>query len=264
MKSVIKKIVWLLSLLLLFNGCEKKEVNTQSQNSSKELLIYCGITMVAPVSEIAKLIEQEKGVKITVLQGGSQEHYNALKFSKSGDIYIPGSFEFIEKNRKDGFFEKEVYVGYNKVVFVVQKGNPLGIKADLKELLRKDIKVVVGSEKTSSIGKETKNILSKVGIYEDVLNNAMYVTNDSRHLTEFMLDKKADLTINWLAAVIPYLDKVDILRLDEEITQKRKLYMVLLTFSKNKELANYFLDVALSKRGREIFKKYGFIDDEDF
>ncbi len=44
-----------------------------------ELLLYCGITMVRPMTEIAKNFEQRENVKITIAQGGSEDLFQSAK-----------------------------------------------------------------------------------------------------------------------------------------------------------------------------------------
>lgn len=251
---------FLLVITLFFFGCDSKSGEKLLMQENKELLIYCGITMVNPIAEIARIIEQEKDVKIKISQGGSKDIYDAMKHNKIGDIYFPGTEEFIVKNRADGFFEKEVFVGYNKAVMVVKKGNPKGVQLDINELLSKKYRVLLSSPHTGSIGRETEIILKSAGIYDKAIDNAIHVATDSRRITEYLLSDKADIAINWAGAIISNgaTDRLDAIDIDEKYAKKHNMYMVLLSFSKEKELARYFMEVASSQRGREIFERHGF------
>ena len=117
---------------------------TLSFASKPELLFYCGITMVKPMSEIASIIEHKYNCKVKILQGGSQNLYNSLKASRLGDLYLPGSDSYIKKYKKEGFFDKSVYVGYNKAAIFVQKGNPKHIK-NLDSLVDENIATILSS-----------------------------------------------------------------------------------------------------------------------
>ena len=44
-----------------------------AQTARPELLLYCGITMVRPMSEIAQAFEKRENVKLTLAQGGSED-----------------------------------------------------------------------------------------------------------------------------------------------------------------------------------------------
>ena len=43
----------------------------------KELMIYCGITMVRPITELARQFEQTEKIKVTITQGGSEDLYQS-------------------------------------------------------------------------------------------------------------------------------------------------------------------------------------------
>ena len=60
-----------------------------AQAGKSELLLYCGITMVRPMTEIAQTFEKRESVKVTLAQGGSEDLYQAARKSGVGDLYLP-------------------------------------------------------------------------------------------------------------------------------------------------------------------------------
>lgn len=233
--------------------------------SKNELLFYIGITMVKPVNELAMNFEKENNCKISILQGGSQDLYDSAKSSQIGDLYLPGSVSYRDKYLKDGLLLDGKFVGYNKLSLVVKKGNPKNIKASLDELINENLNVVLGNEESGSVGLASKKLLKKFGLYEKAISNAIYLVPDSRNLMNSIKNSEADLILNWNATTFWDDNKefADALVLDDEYSQKSKLVFNLLSTSKNKDLSRKFMDYASSKEGREIFKKYGFLDDED-
>jgi molybdate transport system substrate-binding protein len=262
----------LITLLVIFglSGCNKKDeqatANVEEQ-PKKELLFYCGITMVKPITEIAKIVEKKHNCKIRITQGGSKDLYASLSSSKIGDLYLPGSEGYRNKNLKDGFLKDGVYVGYNQAGLIVQKGNPKGIKADLKELTNDKYNVVLCNPDSGSIGKHTKSILKKLDrqLYQDAYSNTMSLGTDSRTLNNSIKNKDADLTVNWLATAYWAGNKeyMDVIRLDSKVAPKKKLIINLLSFSKHPDIAKDFMNIASSKVGKDIFLKYGFLDKEE-
>jgi molybdate transport system substrate-binding protein len=251
-----KTIVALLALILVACGSEQQEA------SKPELLIYCGITMAHPIQEIASIVEREKGVKILVNQGGSEDLYKSLAASRKGDLYLPGSASYRERHLEEGLLGDFVHVGYNQAAMIVNNGNPKKLTNDLNQLTRKDIGVVIGNAKTGSIGRETKRILDAVGIYQEVLENSVFLTTDSRNLNRAIRDGEADVIMNWRATAFfeENRDLMEIIDLDPKLAKPKKLLINQLTFSKYPEIARYFMDYAASPKGQEIFRKYGFID----
>jgi len=268
----MKKFFMCLSIVaLFFSGCGDKkgseEVKSESVAAKKpELLFYCGITMVKPIAEIAKIIEERENCTIKITQGGSKDLYASLKNSQKGDLYLPGSLSYRKENLKDGILQDAVLVGYNKASLAVKKGNPKNVKGDLEELFREDLNIVLCSPDSGSIGRETKNILTKYGKYDEAMKKSIYITTDSRNLNKALDQGDADVVINWYATTLwsENKDKVEPIVIDEKYAEKKKLIINLLSFSQNKEIAKKFMDFAASKEGRDIFKKYGFLDEYDY
>jgi molybdate transport system substrate-binding protein len=265
---MLKKVLLTAIIAFGFIGCGKDDKDTNNQvNSSenkKELLFYCGITMVKPISEIAKIIEEKHNCKIKITQGGSKDLYKSLKSSQIGDLYLPGSQSYRIKNLKDGFLKDGVYVGYNQAGLIVQKGNPKNIKADLNELTNENYNVILCNPDSGSIGKHTKSILSKISrdLYQNAYSNTVALTTDSRNLNKAIKNKDADVVVNWLATAYFEENKnyVSILKLNSKVAPKKELIINLLSFSKHPQIAKDFMKFASSKEGKEIFYKYGFLD----
>lgn len=252
--------------LILFTGCIDNQ--EQEKEAKKELLIYCGITMIDPMSEIAEIIEEQENCKIIITKGGSGNLLDSIRINQVGDLYLPGSDSYIETCLSEDLITDEdtntAHVGYNKAAIMVQKGNPKNISANLTNFLNESYIIYLGNPDSGSIGKETKTIFEKKGIWDNVSNNAAHFTTDSKDLSGCLVDKTADLVINWYATSTweynePY---VDALPISEEYATKKKLVLGLLTTSEYPEIAHKFMEYASSDEGRVIFNKYGLYDIE--
>lgn len=252
--NINKKIILLL-LISIFSFAHGKT----------QLLFYVGITMVKPVDALAREFEQSCNCTIKILQGGSQDLYDSIKSSQVGDMYFPGSVSYRNNNLKDNLLLDGKFVGYNKLSLVVKKGNPKGIKPSLQELTNENLNVVLGNEASGSVGKASKKVLKENNLYEQAIMNAIFLVPDSRNLINSIKEDKADLILNWHATTFWDDNKeyVQAIELEDKYSNKSKLVMNLLSTSKYKELTKSFLDFAASTRGREVFKNYGFLSEED-
>ncbi len=228
----------------------------------KDMLLYCGITMIRPMTEIARAFEAQAPVRITLSQGGSEDLYQSLKGSRQGDLYLPGEPTFRTKYLPEGLLGDVALVGHNQLAMVVRKGNPKGLKGDLKELLRKDLLVIVGDARSGSVGKETKDVLDMAGIYSKVVQNAVLLAPDSRVLSNAMRKGEADVILNWRATAFfpenaPLMEVID---LDTRKARPQELLLSLLTFSPNPELAKRFMAFTAGPEGQAIFRRWGFLD----
>ena len=95
------------------------------------LMIYCGITMVRPITELARSFEQREKVKVDIAQGGSEDLYQSARKSRHGDIYFPGEPSYRDKHLAEGLLGDYRIVGYNQLAIFVQKGNPKHVAPNL-------------------------------------------------------------------------------------------------------------------------------------
>lgn len=225
----------------------------------KELLIYCGTTMIQPMSEIAAILEKQENIKISIIKGGSGNLLRSIKFNRLGDLYLPGSESYIRQAVDEGLIDASVHVGYNKAAIMVRKGNPKAIPHGVRSLLNTDYYLVIGNPDSGSIGKETKKILTAAGIFSDVMPSAKELTTDSKRLVEVLKKGEADLVINWYATSTwpENSDQIDAIPIDARFAQKKKLVLGLLNTSNHPDMARKFMTFAASDKGRSIFERYG-------
>lgn len=251
-----------LSIFMLAFGILSAPVSAQV--AKPELLLYCGITMVRPMTEIAHNFEKRENVRISIAQGGSEDLFQSAKKSGTGDWYLPGEPTYREKHLKEGLFAEHTVVGYNQMALMVAKGNPKGVKADPRELLRKDLIAIVGNAESGSVGKEAKDVLDDLGIYPKVIRQVAFLSPDSRSLVNAMKKGEADVTMNWRATGFfpDNVTKIDVIDLDPKLAKPQALLLIKLKSSKYNDLARRFMDFAASEEGQASFRKYGFLDNK--
>ena len=263
-KTIVYLCIVIILSAFLFVSCKDNSPGARPDNVKErpEILIYCGMTMVSPMMEIAKIIEKEQQCSIEFIYGGSLHLKNAINAGKQGDIYFPGSESFLLSMEKEGKVIETVHVGYNQAAIMIQHGNPKHITNDLMNFVNPDYAVVIGAEQSGSIGRETKKIFTQVGIYEQVLSNALYLTTDSKGLSRAIRNQEADLVLNWKATAFLPENRalIDVLPLDAGLAPRRPLILGLLNYSQHKTIARRFLEFAQSAQGQEIFRRYGFLD----
>lgn len=256
----------ILAIILGLSGCGNKKEEAKVVNVQKpELLFYVGITMVKPMSELAKRFEAKEGVSIKILQGGSEDLYQSAKASNAGDLYMPGSLSYRDKYLPEGILEQDaVFVGYNSASLMTKKGNPKGIKADLSVLLDPNYRSVLCNPESGSIGHETKIILEKANIYKEAMARTVYLTTDSRNLIKAIKDDDADVVLNWRATAFGNnSDIVEVLDLPASVAKKDTLVLILLKSSKYPQKTRDFMAFARSLEGRAVFHEFGFLSDEE-
>lgn len=158
MKSFIKFVV----LIFLFSKQVFSESQALKSQEQASILVFSGAANQKPLEEVSKIFKEKTGVQIDLIFGGSGAVLSQMKLSKKGDIYFPGSSDYMEKAKNDGdvLVDSEEVLYYLIPVINVQKGNPKKITS-LKDLLRDDLKIVIGNPETVCLGTYAEEIIRK-------------------------------------------------------------------------------------------------------
>lgn len=225
-------------------------------------MIYCGITMVRPITELARIFEQREKISIKIIQGGSEDLYQSAKKAQWGDLYFPGEPSYLDRHKAEGLLGDYKLVGYNQLAIFVQKGNPKKLKPDVRELLRKDVDIVIGNAESGSVGQETRQVLDRMKLYPAVVKKAAFIMPDSRSLALSIKGGDADAALSWRATAYfpdnaPYMDAI---ALDPSVAEPQALLLIQLKFSRNPQLAKKYSEFVASAEGQAVFRKFGFMD----
>jgi len=246
--------------VLLFIACSQDAQKPKDVAQNQELIIYCGITMINPVRELMEIFEKKTGIASVMSYGGSKDLINSLMVNKVGDLYFPGSETLLADADKIGLLRDRRVVGTNQAALFVKKGNPKNVVADLSEMLRPDVLVAIGHPDLGSVGQETRDILTRKGIYNKVVAAAAMMMPDSKALSGVLREGKVDLVLNWKPALrnddnALFMDVVPLL---DEDAKRHDLTMAVTAYSRNPEAAMRFIDLCVSPEGHTIFYKHGF------
>lgn len=266
MKNIgISLILFLAGLVLI--GCDKSP--RQSENTSDgekpSLVIYSGITMVKPLQKLANEFAAKEHIDVTIKQGASGYLYKTLKTEKRGDIYFPGSDYYRKHYTSDHLLTERVFVGFNRLALIVAKNNPKALTANLKQLTHPDLSIVLASPDSSAVGKTSEKLLLEAGIRDQVFDNVSYFTTDSHRLSSSIRKQHADLIINWYATTQwpENRNDIDAIMLPDDISQKKRLELNLLSFARHPEIAKKFMRYVSSAHGLQTFSDFGFLTEQE-
>ena len=92
MKRTASMIILFFCGLLLLPACSSETPPPPPQT----MLIFCGITMIKPMMDIAEIIESGENIKIVITKGGSGNLLKSIVFNGKGDLYLPGSERYYQ------------------------------------------------------------------------------------------------------------------------------------------------------------------------
>lgn len=247
--SLVSAIVFLLPLL------------ATQPSYGEELLIFAGAASKPPTEEAIQAFEKKTGVKVSVTFGGSGFVLSQMTLARKGDIYFPGSSDYMETARKKRLVypETERQVVYLAPAINVQKGNPKGIKT-LRDLLQPGLRVAIANPETVCVGLYAVELVEKNFTPQEKKafrqNLVNYTESCEKTATAISL-KAVDAVIGW--SVFQYWDpgRIETIPLKkDEISRIGYIPIAISTFTGNKALAQQFIDYITIGEGKAYYKKY--------
>jgi molybdate transport system substrate-binding protein len=224
-------------------------------------MIFAGAASQPPTTEAARAFEARTGIKVDVTFGGSGYVLSQMILGKKGDLYFPGSSDYMEAAKKKGvvFPETEKIVVYLVPAINVQKGNPKRIKT-LKDLTRPGLKVAIANPEGVCVGLYAVEIIEthltsaeKANLKRNLIN---YTESCEKTATAISL-KMADAVIGWRVFQHWDPERIETIPLKpSEVLRIGYIPIAVSRFTSNRETAQKFVDFLLSPEGVAIFKKY--------
>lgn len=230
---------------------------------AQEIYVFAGAASKPPTEEAARVFEKKTGVKVNLTFGGSGFVLSQMQLAKKGDVYFPGSSDYMEvaKKKRLVFPETEKNVVYLVPAINVQKGNPKGIKS-LKDLLQPGLRVAIANPDGVCVGLYAVEIIEKnmsptekAAFKKNLVN---YTESCEKTATAISL-KAVDAVVGW--SVFQYWDPERIQTVPlkkEEIPRIGYIPIAISQFTTNRPLAQSFIDFILSNEGLAIFRKYNY------
>ncbi len=247
-----------IAALVLFVSCAF--LAFRGDAPEKGLFLYCGAGLRPAMEDLRADFTQRTGVPVLVSYAGSGCLLSMLTFARSGDLYMPGERYYVDQAIADGHVKEDVTAAYFVAVVMVQKGNPKGIHS-LRDLAREDVRVGIGHPDSVACGLVAKKILEKAGLWDAVKANidarGAY-TGAAMELSNALSLKALDAAINWDAMAFPVLQDVEILTLPREQNIDVPVPLAVLTWSRQRDAADQFVEFALSAAGRAHFAEHGY------
>ncbi|HDX1087418.1 molybdate ABC transporter substrate-binding protein [Pasteurella multocida] len=222
-----------------------------------ELYLYAGAGLKDPVEKIVKQFEKETGNNVTIEYGGSGQLLARYNTVKTGDLYLPGSSDYVEKLEKTGDVKESAPLVLHIPVMAIRKEKSAGIDS-FKALAESNLRLGIGDSKAMALGKGAEKILELSG-YQAQLNDKIVVKAATvKQLMLYLLNGDVDAAVVGRSGAWKVRDKVDLLPNPAD-TPEEKVTIALLASTKHPKEAKQLLDLFNSEQGVKYFVDEGFL-----
>ncbi|OBU02150.1 molybdate ABC transporter substrate-binding protein [Morganella psychrotolerans] len=222
-----------------------------------QLHMYAGAGLRPPVEKIIDKFEKETGNKVAVEYGGSGQILTRFELTKQGDLFFPGSADYVEKLQKENLVTESHPIVRHIPVIAVRRDKADGIKT-VADLAASNLRIGMGDPKAIALGRSGELLLDASG-YGDVLRDKVIVRAATiKHLSMYLLNGEVDAAVIGRADAMKNQDKLLVLPSPEGAPEEVATLAVLSTSAapeEAKRLAAYFS----SPEGIKAFTDYGFL-----
>jgi molybdate transport system substrate-binding protein len=260
--KLLLRYAFILSLLMTLHMA----IPPHGQPSSAKLLLFAGAASKPATEEVLNDFRIKTTAAIDAVFGGSGFILSQMELSRKGDLYFPGSSDFMEVAKKKNLVypESEKIVVYLVPAINVQKGNPKRIRS-LKDLTKKGIRLAIANPEMVCVGTYAVEIIEKnlnAREKESLRRNLATYTESCEKTANVISLKAVDAVIGW--RVFQYWDpeRIETIYLNPgEVPRIGYIPIAISRFTQNRALSQELIDFILSPQGKSAFRKYNYLMD---
>ena len=186
---------------------------------------------------------------------GSDDLATQITEGAPADVFAAASTKYADQLYEDGLVDKPEVFATNKLVLIVPKDNPAGIKS-VDDLRKPDVKLVIGAEGVP-IGDYTRTVLENMGA-TDVLDQVVSEEDDVKGVVGKVSLGEADAGFVYVTDVKPVEDKVTAIELPADAQAEVEYEIAVVKDAMHKEAGHAFVQQVLSEDGQAELQAAGF------
>jgi molybdate transport system substrate-binding protein len=187
---------------------------------------------------------------------GSDQLALQIRQGAPADLFASASPKYTELAYRDGLLQKPIVFATNRLIVIVPRSNPAGIKS-VYDLRHPGLKVVIG-DKTVPIGSYTRQILDTLGITNDVMTNVVSQETDVKGIVSKVALGEADAGFVYRTDARPVASRTRTVPLPNWAQPPINYEIAVVKTSSHAAAARAYVKKVTSKRGRKLLAAAGF------
>ncbi|MFL6019603.1 MAG: molybdate ABC transporter substrate-binding protein [Gaiellaceae bacterium] len=187
---------------------------------------------------------------------GSDQLALQIRQGAPADVYASASPKYAELLYRDGLVLKPVVFATNRLIVLVPRSNPAGIRT-VYDLRRSGVKVVIG-DRTVPIGTYTRQILDALGIGSEVAKNVVSEETDVKGIVTKVALGEADAGFVYRTDARAVASRTRPIAVPGWAQPPIRYELAVVTSSSHRAAARAFVAKVKSQRGRRLLTRAGF------
>jgi len=250
-RSSVLLLLWILTLV--------------APAGASEIEVFAGSASKPAAEEAARRFEQRTGTAVRIHFGGSGTVLTQMELARRGDVYFPGSSDFMEKAKRKGLVDPstEVRVVYLLPAINVARGNPKGIRS-LADLARPGIRVGIARPDAVCVGLYAVEVMERQGLADRIRPHIVNYAESCTKTAQMLALGLVDAVLGWDVFDDWNPERIEtILYPPDEVPRIGYVPAAVSVFTRNRDAAPAFLEFLTGPEGREIFRRHGYLTSLD-
>jgi molybdate transport system substrate-binding protein len=187
---------------------------------------------------------------------GSDQLALQIRQGAPADVFAAASPKYTELLYRDGLVLKPVVFATNRLIVILPRSNPAGIRS-VYDLRRAGVKIVIG-DSTVPIGTYTRQILDALGVTADVMKNVVSQETDVKGIVAKVALGEADAGFVYRTDAKPVESQTRTVALPSWAQPPIRYEIAVVKASSHRAAARAFVKRVVSKRSRMLLAQAGF------
>lgn len=227
----------------------------------KRLLVFAGAAAKPALEDAAARYKELTGVEVDISFGGSGYVLSQMQLARRGDVYIPGSSDYMEHAKRVGAVvpETERILVYLVPAINVRKGNPHRIHT-LRDLTRPGLRVAIANPEHVCVGAYAVEIIERALSAPEraaFRSNLVTFTESCEKTATVLALGTVDAVIGW--SVFAHWDpaRIETVPLPpHQVPRIGYIPAAVSAYTRNRAAAENFIDFLVGPEGQRIFARH--------
>jgi molybdate transport system substrate-binding protein len=231
--------------------------------AGRSIELYIGSASKPATEQAARLFEQRTGAKLMLHFGGSGQMLSQIKLGERGDLYFPGSSDYMELVKREAIAlgETEQRVVYLIPAINVPKGNPKKIRV-LSDLARPGVRVGIARPDAVCVGLYAVEVMRKAGLDGQIRPNIVTQAESCEKTAQMVALGSVDAVVGWRVFQYWEPEKIETILLPPgQVSRIGYIAIAMTRYVKDRELAQALIDFLLSDHGKAVFRRWHYLTD---